>query len=66
MFLKLQSHPQMLDSDKSDKHNSRLSCEINYSIKNPIKPDHVFHSKGKENKAHVLKTPFSPANVRLR
>jgi hypothetical protein len=42
MFLKLQSHPQMLDSDKSDKHNSLLCYRVNYGIKNQIKHEAVF------------------------
>ncbi len=37
MFLKLQSHLQMLDSDKSDKHNSLLCYRVNYVIKKQIK-----------------------------
>ena len=56
----------MLGLDEIGKHSTKQNYGINYNIKNQIKPDHVFHPKGKENKAHVLKTPVSPANVRLR
>ncbi len=50
----------MLGLDEIGKHSNKQNYGINYSLKNWIKPDHVFLPKGKENKAHVVKTPVQP------